>query len=247
MNINYKKTEIDSPVVRAAIIAVINDAQHGGFIRVHNFKGKGNYGEIANTTYCKGINYANLLKNSIEILDEIEANPSFSIAVTRGVWVNDKDEISPTNRKNKKYPFAKTITKTYSKKDENLKPILLAAFKAIRKSLTDAKEPTKEYEKLGNGIYQDENGVLFLRDLRLARKDIVIKGDYPHIASSEEVAVANAIKRNMPISKYRMFRCDGDYTSISIGGVELAQDGLPEIEVKQEKEKVTSIAEPVTT
>jgi len=220
MKMQYNKGEIDNPTVRAVIIAAINDAQHGGFMRVHGLTPKTGHGEVANYTFCKGINYANSVKKSLELLADIESNPNYQITVTRGVWKNAAGEQSPTNRQSKVFNVPATVTKTYGMEN----PALLAALAKIRQSLIAPAPVTKEYVKLGNGIYEDENGVLFLRDLRVIRKDVIKHGDYPFAASGEETAIADTIKRDMPVGKYRQFRFDGDYDAITLGGMELSQD-----------------------
>ena len=107
---------------------------------------------------------------------------------------------------------------------------LAIAFASIRKSLTSPECPTKEYEKVGNGIYKDEVGTLFFRDLRLVSKRVIVHGNYPFSASKETVAIADTIKKAMPIGNYRQFRLDQDYDSISMGGIEMQQESIEPIE-----------------
>jgi hypothetical protein len=117
---------------------------------------------------------------------------------------------------------------------------MATAIASVKKSLTCPERPTKAYIALGNGIYQEEDGSLFLRDLRLVKKVVSVKGDYPFKASGEAVSLADAIKQDMPIGKYRQFRLDGDYDSISIGGEEIVGG-----EVLQEKEAIAIATEAV--
>jgi hypothetical protein len=220
MKVTYEKTDLlENPAARNALVSIINDAVHGGFMVIHGFKSKTGHGEIQDATYCKGISYENAKQNSLAILDEIEADEGYSITVTRGVWANDKGEVNPTGRKSKAYPNPETRTETYDKGH----PILGEAFAKVRKSLTKPEPPTKEYKKLGNGVYEDEEtGTLYVRDLRLVDKRVIVHGDYPHKAGAEVNAVADAIKRTMPIGNYRMFRLDAEYKRLSLGGNELA-------------------------
>lgn len=236
MQVTYDKENLNDTDVRKTLVSVIGDAKHGGFMRVHGFQSKSGHGEIQDTTYCKGITYPNAIKKSLEMLDEIEANKDFSITVTRGVWENNKGEVSPTGRKNKNYPNAKTRTEVYGYGNGN-EPILVEAITKLRKSLTAPERPTKEYDKLGNGVYQDEEtGVLYIRDLRLVQKTIIEEGDYPHKAGAEVNAVRDAIKRDMPIGNYRMFRLDADFDSITLGGIEIVTD---ELSVEAKKVRVS--------
>jgi len=230
MNKNISKSEIINDAnARNDLIKLIDEATHAGFIVVHGFSGKSNHGEIATYTYCKGISYPNAVAKSLSMLSEIESNPLYSITVKRGTWQDGKGNISPTGRKNKDYFVPVTVETTYGHCDT----IMASAIARVKKSLTCPEAPTSEYSKLGNGIYQDEGGTLFLRDLRLVKKDVTTKGDYPFTSQGEEIALADAIKKDMPVGKYRMFRLDGDYDSISIGGGEIVGG-----EVLQEKEAI---------
>jgi hypothetical protein len=225
MKVTYSKQDLENPAARQALVAIINDAKHGGFMRIHGFVSKTGHGEVQDTTYCKGISYPNAVAKSLDMLDEIETAPDYSITVTRGTWENNKGEASPTGRKSKAYPIAGKKTETYGQDNA----ILREAFAKVRKSLTAPERPTKEYSKLGNGVYvDDETGTLYVRDLRLVKKTVIVHGDYPHKAGSEVVAVADAIKRDMPVGNYRMFRLDAEYDSITLGGIEIAPEAEAE-------------------
>ena len=242
MQVTYKKSDLENANARLALVTILGDAKHGGFMRIHGFKSKTGHGEIQDTTYCKGITYANAVKNSLARLDEIEADKDYSITVTRGVWENGNGEVAPTGRKSKDYPNAKTKTETYKQGNE----ILSEAFGKVRKSLTDPERPTKEYDKLGNGVYQDEEtGTLYVRDLRLVKKTIITHGEYPHKAGAEVNAVADAIKRSMPVGNYRMFRLDSVFDKVTLGGNELEPAAEVSGKTEQEKVKDDAVTEPV--
>lgn len=246
MKMQFSKNEVTNAAVRAAIIAAINDSKHGGFMSVIGFESKDHHGEKADYTYCKGIDYPAAVAKSLAMLDaqELDArnNPAFSISATRGVWNNAAGESSPTGRKSKEYNVAGHVKATY-KGDSS---VLLLAFARARASLVAPLPPTKVYTQLGNGVYKDENGIVYLRDLRRVSKRVTVKGDWPHSCSGELVALAYAIKKDMPVSHYRIFRLDADYDSITLGGIELEQL-MPNIETTQEKEAVAAapVAAPV--
>ena len=232
MKVTFNKADLEKKEVRNTIVKIISDAKHGGFMRIQGFQTKTGYGEIQNTTYQKGINYQTAINKSLAILETIENNNNYQVTVTRGVWTNKDGEINPTGRKSKVFNTPKTVTETYTKNDKEM----IEALQKVRKSLTNPYKPTKEYEKLGNGVYQDENNTLYIRDLRLISKEIVVHGNYPFKAKKAVTAIVDAIKRDMPISKYRMFRLDATFDKISLGGFEI----MPEIEetsTKQIKEK----------
>jgi len=242
MNITFSKSELTSnKVARETLIKVISDAKHGGFMRIHGFKSKNGYGEIQNTTYCKGINYSNAVKKSLEILDEKERNSDDTITITRGVWKNADGQINPTNRKSKAFPIADTVTETYGAKSDEM----IEALVKVRKGLENPR-PTKDYKSLGNGIYVDEaTDALYVRDLRLVSKTIVVQGDYPFKASGAVTSLRTAIEKDMPIGSYRQFRLDADFDKISLGGMELSSANEIEIvgKTEQGKEKVEELTE----
>lgn len=222
MNITYNKSDIGNPLVISAIVAVISQAKHGGFMRVHGFKPKTGHGEIQDVTYCKGINYENAIKDSLKKLEEIEGDEGYGVTIQRGVWQNINGENSPTNRKSKDFGISKVISETYSRHS----PEMEEALASIRKALTAPKAPTKEYEKVGNGVYKDENGTIFIRDLRFVNKNVIKKGDYPFSASSAVTAIKDEIMGDMPVGNYRQFRLDGEFDKISLSGIEMSNEDM---------------------
>jgi len=220
MKVTYTKADLLDPAKATILAGIINDTKHGGFMTVHALVPKTGYGEISDYTFCKGISYENAVKTSLKILAKLENDPTFSIRVTRGTWQDGQGNESPTGKKSKAFPVPVTVSQTYMAGDAATKE----AFAKIRKSLEAPAAPTKEYVSLGNGIYKDENDTLFLRDLRLVSKRVIQHGTYPFSASGEIVALADAIKKVMPVGNYRQFRLDQDYDSISMGGIELEQE-----------------------
>ena len=223
MKVTFTKTELLDPAKASILAAVINDTKHGGFMTVHSLQTKTGHGEISDYTFCKGISYENAVKQSLAILNKLEADPTFNVRVVRGTYQNDMGIENPTGRKSKDFPFQVTVSKTYMQGDAALSD----AFAKIRKSLTSPAAPTKEYTKVGNGVYEDEIGTMYFRDLRLVSKRIIQHGAYPFSASGEVVAIADAIERVMPKGNYRQFRLDADYDSISMGGIEIEQETAP--------------------
>ena len=247
MKLTYSKADLLKPSTAAILAGVINDVKHGGFMVVHGLRTKTGHGEVSDYTFQKGISYENAITNSLNILDKLENDPLYSIVVTRGIWCNSEGQESPTGRKSANYPFHRVITVPYSNNPHSEKyQALRQAFDKIRKSLTDPQPVTKEYTKLGNGIYEDENKTMFFRDLRLVRKLVIVHGQYPLSSKSEIVAIADAVEKTMPKGNYRQFRLDADFDSITMGGVELeSENESPVIEVPQEKTQKTSDNVPV--
>jgi len=220
MKVTFSKADLAKTEAKNALVSIIGDAKHGGFMRIHGFKSKTGYGEIQDSTYCKGINYGEAIKRSLAILEGIEADPDFSVTVTRGIWIDANANENPTGRQSKVFLDSRTVTETYDRSS----PVMTEALAKVRKSLTAPEQPSKEYKQLGNGVYEDEIGTMYVRDLRLVNKTVVAHGNYPFKGGKAVTAVSDAIKRDMPVSKYRMFRMDGDFNSVTLGGIEVSPE-----------------------
>ena len=221
MKVTFNRKDLtENAEARKALVNIMSDAKHGGFMRIHGFQSKGSHGEVQNTTYQKGISYGEAVKRSLAMLDAIEADKDYSVTLTRGRYIDGNGNESPTGRKSKAFPEAQTVTETHDHNSD----LMPEAIAKVRKSLTAPQPPSKEYDKLGNGVYQDEGGTLFIRDLRLIQKTVVEKGDYPFKAGMAVNALANAIKRDMPVSKYRMFRMDAEFDKVTLGGIEVESE-----------------------
>ena len=242
MKVTYSKSDLTSnKVARETLIKVIADSKHGGFMRIHGFKSKTGYGEVQDTTYCKGINYSNSVKKSLELLEQVEGDVNLSLTVTRGVWKDENGTTNPTNRKSKVFSVSDTVTETYDVDSVEMKEALAK----VRKGLENPR-PSKEYKSLGNGVYVDEaSDTLFVRDLRLVSKNVVVHGDYPFKASGAVASLKRAIERDMPIGSYRQFRLDADFDKITLGGNELQIEQGITGKTEQEKESQEAVAETV--
>lgn len=213
----YSMEQLGIGQTRSEIVQKIADAPHAGIIFVKAYEGKNSYGEVANFVYLKGISYANMKSKSLSILDEMANNPELSVTARYNAWIDPQG--NEHNRKAKDRSLSK-IVRTYTQGH----PALTEALNKVRQSILDPHTPHAEYDKLGNGIYEQDDGTLHIRDCLLVRKTVIKEGDYPVTASSEIVALTNAIKRDMPLSDYRQVRLDGRFDYIAIGGELIGQD-----------------------
>lgn len=217
VNGQFSMEELGEQSNRETLIKMIADAPKGGIIHVHAYESKGGHGEVANYFYLKGVDYGRMKERSLAKLDEIANDDNFSITVTRGVWT-DKEGVNH-NRKAKDRAY-RVITETYTTND----PIFADCIEEIKQSILNPHQKGAEYDKEGNGVYSQENGSLHIRDCQVIHKTVLREGDYPLKATSENVALRNAIKRNLPISKYRQVCLDGRFDYISVGGQIIMQD-----------------------
>jgi len=214
----FSIAEVGNPVERQTMIDMIADAPKGGIIHVHAYEAKGGYGEVANYFYLKGVDYGKMKLRSLEKLNDLANDETFSVKVTRGVWENADGTY--TNRKAKGRTY-KVITETFNSTDA----LFIEAVAEIENSIINPYNPKgASYQKEGNGIYSMENESLHIRDCQLLHKVILKRGDYPQKATSEKVALRDAIKRNLPISKYRQVSLSGIFDYITVGGQIIMQD-----------------------
>ena len=215
----FTQEQLGVEINRQALIKAIADAPSASIIYVKNYEAKNGHGEVANFSYNKGVSYANMKDRSLEQLSFMESNESFSIVVKWNMW---EDENGVRTTRKAKGRFVRQLCETYAFGH----PLLTEAFAKVRKSLTAPQPSTAEYAKEGNGIYSLD-GVLQIRDCSLIHKEVVKEGDYPITATEPVNALADTIRRLLPIGKYRQVRLDGRFDYISIRGqiVMQSEDG----------------------
>lgn len=216
----FTMEQVGVSISRQKLIDTIANAPKAGIIFVKGYEGKNNYGEVADYVYLKGASYENMKHRSLVKLDLLQIDPNFSIEVKYNVWVDANG--TEHNRKAKDRTLKK-VTRRYNAES----PMLYEAFNKVRTSLLAPRPAHTEYEGLGNGIYQQDDGTLHIRDCIIIRKETIREGDYPIKASSELVALSDAIQRLLPISKYRQVRLDGRFDYIAVNGelVMQSEDG----------------------
>lgn len=257
---SYTKSEISpegNPTVRRQFVAVMNAFRRGGFIGVEEFHPKHGFDQIQNGVFQHAINYGTALATSKDRIATIQQDEAFEVTVTRGTWQDANGNPSPTNRKSVKKGFVNfdKITKTYRSGDAVLKEAIDKLANDVQRSIDGDTKPTVEYIKLGKGVYMHpDTGVMYLRDLNRISKTIVREGNYPNKAQSEVNAIADTIKRTMPIGKYRMFRCDAQFKALRIEGVTIKPEDeviegdvtvqtvpLEKVEVEETSESTTPV------
>lgn len=225
MNVSFTNDNFDLQI----IAKLIGDTAKAGFMSVHNLKTKTGNGEVASYVFCKGISYENAVEKSLQMLSDIEADKGLSVTVKRGVWKDEQGNINPTGRKSKVFSTPSHVTETYKRGDE----VLEEAIQGLRNSLENPRPVSKEYESIGNGVYKDESGKVYVRDLRLVSKSTIVEGEKKHKATSAVVAIKDKLSKDFPTSKYRMFNLDGDYEKIKLGGHELTREMKADIDIEE--------------
>lgn len=207
----YSMSEIGVEATRNELIKLIGEARNGTIISVSKYEAKNGHGEIADFQYLKGVDYGKMKERSLARLEEISLNHNYSISVTRGVY-RDADGVEHT-RKAKGRTYHK-VTKVYTGADVAFQE----AVTKVRESLVAPKQQYgADYDKESNGVYS-LGETLHIRDCQLLNKVVVTEGNYPETASGEVVAISDAIRRELPIGKYRQVCLDGRFDSITVEG-----------------------------
>lgn len=245
---------------RNALIDAIANAPKASIIFVKRYEAKNGYGEVADYFYLKGVDYGSMKQRSIDKLVDIESDSDFSLTVTWNEWWDTvKDKKTTANAKNKELRKNKV---TFHAGDHRL----TEAIAAVRHGILNPRQRETVYEQEGNGVYTqvtDAGLCLHVRDCQRLQKNVVKGGDWPVKASSEKVALKNALKGLLPISKYRQVRLDGRFDYITVAGqvvmqseggekayigfkehAGLIESRLPMIDEEIEMEKVLTESEP---
>jgi hypothetical protein len=223
------------------LIATIDSAPTS-IIFIAGYESKTVEGEVANVFAIKGASYENTISRSLRELDRIEQNSEFSIDVKWKEWANTKTgQITTAACKSKEL---RSCSITLRHGDEEL----AQGIAKVRKSLTTPQESHTHYQKEGNGVY-GYDGKLYIRDCRILHKVIVQAGEDKIRTSSRAVAIGNAVRSLLAVSKYREFLLDGRYQYIAVGGNVINPEGMrveserEAVAIEKEAEHILTIAE----
>ena len=218
-----------NPTLKAELIDFLNDQQRGGFCYIHGYCNK--QGEVANHWFQGACLYGNLIKRSVAMLDDGTVWDSIEqdgLYVARGAWVNVAGTESPSGRKNAKNGFTifTTIKKTYSYTNEEDLPKMAEAMASLREGLTAPKKVDQGYKAEAKGTYSrdgEADGVLYLRDALTIHKHVTMQGEFKDKATKELTALKDAIKRMLPVNRYRAYKLADNFEYIKVGGLSIIQ------------------------
>lgn len=218
------------------LIDHLNDTRRGGFLYIHGYC-NGN-GEVANHWVQGACLYPNLIQRSVAIIDSGELMAKIEaegLKVTRGGWFNDAGEESPTGRKSKVYSVFQTVSKTYSipadedsATDGEISDLakITVAISNIREGLVNPKKVDQGYKSEAKGAYSKEgepDGILYFRDCLTVHKHVSMQGEYKQKASKEETAIKAALRKLLPVGRYRAYKLADNFEYITVGGLSIVQ------------------------
>jgi len=214
----------------------LNAQRSGSFCCIRGYEN--NRGEIADHWVQFGISYPNIVAADVATLTEIiEGRKPFALEVKYGAWVDGRGE--QFNRKAAdRSPM--TITLTLDMTDARLR----AAVAHVREHLLHPDEATVQYDKAAKGAYSLGEGhkTFYIRDCLRVHKVVHKRGDYPFKASSQDVAIRDAVRGDLRVGRYRQFVMDGRWDSMTVGGQSILVDGIEERYFIAAPEQVKAVA-----
>jgi len=213
-----------------AILELINDHRRGGYIYIHGYLSE-DTGEISNHWVQASCLYPSLVARSIKAIEDgtlLARVQAKGLNVHRNRWTDGKG--IDTNRKANGL-FFQNVDRTYTlPQDEN---IIKAAMEDLKEGLVSPKKVDQGYTAVANGTYQregEQEGVLYIRDCLTVAKVVTKEGEHKPKASLEINAVKEALRRLLPVGRYRAYKLHENFEYIIVDGAALVQgvdgDGL---------------------
>lgn len=183
-------------------------------------------GEVARYVVILGAKYDNLLEKSLLAAQLLTDNDLKVIAIEEA---NDYlDELNPEILRNAKQKVIDSLLKSIEahKKGEQNEDYTKAG----------------QYISLGNGLNVNSSDDTLQMFGLVQSKVILKKGVYKHVNSAIETIATNAIRKSLPIGKFREFALDtGNIHSVKLNGNTLVFDDAPEVSVIQRNKPIKSI------
>jgi hypothetical protein len=210
------------------LIDHLNDTQRGGFLYIHGYCSEGT-GEVANHWVQGACIYPNMVNRSVALIDNEELMAKIEaegLEVHRGGWFNSEGKGNPACRKSKEFHTFQAVDRTYSMENEEDLAKIMLAIASLREGLVNPKKVDQGYSVEAKGAYSKEDqpaGVLYLRDSMTVHKHVTFQGEYKPKASSESTAIKEALRKMLPVGRYRAYKLCGNFEYITVGGLSIIQ------------------------
>jgi hypothetical protein len=221
----FNVADVGVKVSAEQLVAFLNDQTRGGFCYIHEYV-NGETGEIANHWFKGACIYPNMVKRSVEMIDSGVLTAKLieeGLSVTRGVWVGPDGIKNTRKAKDRVY---QVIKKVYSMDVPEDKVVIDTAIQSVLMGLVAPKTVDQGFSSIAKGTYVKEDeapGVVYFRDCVAVNKFVVKQGTYEQKASEELSAVKEAIRKLLPVGKYRAYKLNNNFTYINIEGQSLLQ------------------------
>lgn len=188
---------------------IIQESRGGQFITINGYKNQ--YGEVSNQLVHADANYESVHERSIKKLDELEADKTLVIDITRNIWFDTTNGNEHTREA--KGRVRKELTESVKAGDGDLQ----IAFDKVRQSILAPKKEGAEYVG-SNSAFQLEDEC-YLHNVLIEKKEVIVPGNYPITCKSRVSALVDWIKKQLPIGQYRTFKLNStNCQSISASG-----------------------------
>lgn len=232
----YTILQMADEATKRQVLSHMNTARSGGFACVHGYEKRvckckpsedgtpcqnPDHIEIADHYVQFGVSYASIRAKDIVNLKAILAgDKQLSVTVKYGVWM-DADGVPHNVKAKGRVPMKVEIAIDMS--DERLR----TAVEDVLDSLEHPKQAAVDYTAKAKGTYEYD-GKFYIRDALAVHKVVRQEAEYPFSASSQEVAIKDAVKRTLITGKYRAFVFDGRFDFITVSGRAIMVDGMDE-------------------
>jgi len=199
-------------------VEIMNGLKSGMFVHIRGYVNE--HGEKQNVTIHVDASYERTHVRSMEKLAEIEKDETVNLTITRHAWV---DEAGTEYTRKAKGRTLKAFTDIVNAKD----PDWAQAIDKVRKGLEDPKAIVDNFEKVATSTYDNANtGRVYLRNVLVHSKTVVplvIDGQtiaplYPVTCSAKVNAIANAVRKMLPVGQYRTYIVDDKPVEIQVNG-----------------------------
>jgi hypothetical protein len=119
----------------------------------------------------------------------------------------------------------------------------------LRDNLANPKKVDQGYTAEAKGAYSKEGeaeGVLYFRDCMTVHKHVTLQGEYKQKGGKEETAIKEALRRMLPVGRYRAYKLDGNFEYVTVGGLSIVQENVAQWELALCETKVLKEAEAVS-
>jgi len=199
---------------RNKILETFNTNPSGAFVHIKGYESMSGCGEVADFQIQSGVKYGNIKQSSIDKLKDIKDGKVVKdIHVECHTWKNPDGSLTNRKAKDRVLIEHKADYKWDSQEFQ-------MACDDIMLGLIAPKPSTQVFEKEATGLYSIDGDALYIRDCLIVEKKIVQHGERPVSATVPYQALADAIRRLLPVSNYRTFKLDlGRFDTISINHV----------------------------
>ena len=203
------------------VMTVLNEMRSGGFVFVKGYTPLHGNGEVADYYIQFGVNYGRIKDNDILDLQAVQnGTKPLNLHIKYGVWVDPQG-----NQHNRKAKDRSPMTVEFDIGMDDAR--LQAAVTKVLHHLTDPNPTTVDYTKEGKGMYSLDGDTdrVYIRDALRMFKNVTTEGDWPFKASSESVAIENAVRKTLRVGKYRQFFFEfGQFDYIIVNGAAITFD-----------------------